>query len=316
MRPGAPGTGDRSTGDTSGRPGPMVAADADSLAATLPSLVLEAERIAATVAAGLHGLKRSGPGETFWQYRPALPGEPVTRIDWRQSARSHRAYVRETEAEHAQTVYLWCDLSPSMRWSSLPSSLPLKRDRAILLLLATASLLERSGERVRLLSPAGHVDLPPGSGRLASRIALAMTVLAERTDLSGLPTAVALPPHAQLIIASDLLAPDTDITALFRTLTGNGLRSHIIHIVDPAEQELPYSGRVRFEGTEHEPDVILPAVETLQNDYGKLFATRQASLRDLAERGRHTFQPHRTDASPTTALLALSASLAGHRGTR
>ncbi|MFT8805119.1 MAG: DUF58 domain-containing protein [Acetobacter aceti] len=292
----------------------IVASEADRLASTLSSLVLEAERIATTVSAGLHGQRRSGPGETFWQYRPALPGEPVTCIDWRQSARSHKAYVRETEAEHAQTIYLWCDLSPSMIWSSQPSSLPLKRDRAILLLLAVASLLERSGERVRLVSPNGRVDLPLGAGRIASRIALALASLAKQPDESTLLKGSALPPYSQLVIASDLLAPDREVTTLFRQLAGSGVRAHILQIIDPAERDLPYSGRIRFEGLENEPDLILPAVETLRPDYAGVFARRQTRLRTIAEGCRHTFQPHQTDTSTASALLSLSASLSGHRG--
>lgn len=313
IRSASPAAGRDTAALISGSPA-VLASEADRLAATLASLVPEAERIAATVAAGLHGQRRSGPGETFWQYRPALPGEPVTRIDWRQSARSHKAYVRETEAEHAQTIHLWCDLSPSMVWSSQPFSLPLKRDRAILLLLAAASLLERSGERVRLVSPNGRVDLPPGAGRIASRIALALTSLVRQSDETALLKGTVLPPHSQLVIASDLLAPDKDVTTLFRQLSGSGVRAHILQIIDPAERALPYAGRIRFEGLENEASLTLPAVETLRPEYDAAFARRQAHLRAIAERCRHTFQPHQTDTSAAAALLSLSASLSGHRG--
>ena len=40
-----------------------------SLAASLPRLVLEARRIANNVIHGLHGRRRAGAGESFWQYR-------------------------------------------------------------------------------------------------------------------------------------------------------------------------------------------------------------------------------------------------------
>ena len=43
---------------------------ANAASQTLPPLLVEAERIAATVMQGIHGRKRSGPGESFWQYRP------------------------------------------------------------------------------------------------------------------------------------------------------------------------------------------------------------------------------------------------------
>ena len=89
-----------------------------SLAQTMPRLILEARRIAATVIHGLHGRKRAGPGENFWQYRRFLSGEPARRVDWRRSARDEHLYVREQEWEAAHTVWLWPDRSPSMAFCS------------------------------------------------------------------------------------------------------------------------------------------------------------------------------------------------------
>jgi uncharacterized protein (DUF58 family) len=92
--------------------------EARSLAQTMPRLILEARRIAATVIHGLHGRKRAGPGENFWQYRRFLSGEPARRVDWRRSARDEHLYVREQEWEAAHTVWLWPDRSPSMAFRS------------------------------------------------------------------------------------------------------------------------------------------------------------------------------------------------------
>ena len=44
-------------------------AEGHGLADRVPELSLEAQRIAATVAHGVHGRRRSGPGENFWQFR-------------------------------------------------------------------------------------------------------------------------------------------------------------------------------------------------------------------------------------------------------
>src|SRR6476620_10112334 len=91
---------------------------ARTLAQTMPRLILEARRIAATVIHGLHGRKRAGPGENFWQYRRFISGEPARRVDWRRSARDGILYVREQEWEAAHTVWIWPDRSPSMRFMS------------------------------------------------------------------------------------------------------------------------------------------------------------------------------------------------------
>ena len=93
----------------------------------MPRLILEARRIAATVIHGLHGRRRAGPGENFWQYRRFLSGEPARRVDWRRSARDDHLYVREQEWEAAHTVWIWAgplalDGVHLARWRRNPSS--------------------------------------------------------------------------------------------------------------------------------------------------------------------------------------------------
>src|SRR5207245_9764183 len=95
-----------------------VSCDARTLAQTRARLIIDARRIAATVIHGLHGRKRDGPRENFWQYRRFLSGEPARRVDWRRSARDEHLYVREQEWEAAHTVWLWPDRSPSMAFRS------------------------------------------------------------------------------------------------------------------------------------------------------------------------------------------------------
>src|ERR1700756_2802681 len=89
-----------------------------TLAATMPRLILEARRVAATIIHGLHGRRRAGPGENFWQYRRFMSGEPAARVDWRRSARDDHLYVREQEWEAAHTVWIWPDRSASMTFKS------------------------------------------------------------------------------------------------------------------------------------------------------------------------------------------------------
>ena len=48
---------------------PLWRRDAATLAARLPSLVVAAKQIAQSVMHGVHGRRRAGPGETFWQFR-------------------------------------------------------------------------------------------------------------------------------------------------------------------------------------------------------------------------------------------------------
>ena len=92
--------------------------EAHALAARLPELVLDALKVANTVAHGIHGRRRAGSGETFWQFRQFQGGDPATIIDWRRSASSDQLYVREREWEASHTFWLWPDISASMAFRS------------------------------------------------------------------------------------------------------------------------------------------------------------------------------------------------------
>src|SRR6266850_2568154 len=97
---------------------PRAVGESQTLSATMPRLILEARRVAATVIHGLHGRRRAGNGENFWQFRRFVSGEPAARVDWRRSARDDHLYVREQEWEAAHTVWIWPDRSPSMVFAS------------------------------------------------------------------------------------------------------------------------------------------------------------------------------------------------------
>ena len=180
---------------------------AEALGARLPPLLVAAERVAATVAQGVHGRRRVGQGDSFWQFRRFVPGDLIARIDWRQSAKSGRPapdgwFIRETEWEAAQTVCLWRDTSSSMHWRSRGAPVE-KHERAGLLLLALASLLLRGGERVAMIEPDARPDFRPFRAGPAGR----GTDRSSPDDDVGLPPLVALPRHARVVLFGDFLSP-------------------------------------------------------------------------------------------------------------
>ena len=271
-------------------------------------MMVAAERVAATVAQGVHGRRRVGQGDSFWQFRPFLPGDEARRIDWRQSAKSDRAFVRETEWEAAQTVFLWADGSASMRWHSRGMAVE-KRERAEILLLALASLLLRGGERVVLLRPGARaLSGRVGLERLAGELLASDPVAADEN--AGLPPPVTLPRHARVVLFGDFLAPLAEIQAEIGRLAGVPVSGHVMQILDPAEAVLPYAGRVRFEGLEQEAPLLIPRVDVLRDAYAEKLAAQQDGLRAICGAAGFGFAVHRTDHAPEVALLALYAALA------
>src|SRR6516164_2721913 len=285
---------------------------AEQTAAVLPPLLVVAERVAVTVAQGVHGRRRVGQGETFWQFRQYEPGDAATRIDWRESAKSQRLYVRETEWEAAQSVWLWRDASASMGYTSagyLPGAAwPTKLDRAELLLLALASLLVRGGERLTLLG----TGMGPMSGRIAlSRVA--EMIGREGPEGESLPDFEPLPRFAQLVFIGDFLSPLEAISTAMARFAGAGLKGHLLQVVDPAEEDLPFDGRVRFEGVEERDQVVIGRVESIRGDYAARFKRHRDGLAAIASALGWSFGFHRTDHPPHLALLALHAALSPDR---
>lgn len=282
---------------------------AEAAAAALPPLLVAAERVAATVAQGVHGRRRVGLGETFWQFRQYQPGDPASRIDWRESAKTQRLFIREMEWEAAQSVFLWRDTSASMDYAS-DATLPTKRARADLLILALAALLLRGGERVTLLGS----GLTPTHGRaVLERMALTLERGGQGDEL---PAFEPLPRFAHLVLIGDLLAPLETIEARVARFAARGLKGHLLQLLDPAEESLPFTGRVRFEGLEREAPVLISRVETVRDAYIEKLARQRAGLAALARAAQWTFGTHRTDRPPYLALLALHAALAPPPGRR
>jgi uncharacterized protein (DUF58 family) len=272
---------------------------AEALGATLPPLVVQAERVASTVMQGVHGRRRPGQGDAFWQFRPYLPGDSAARVDWRQSAKSDRLFVRETEWEAAQTVALWCQADAGMAWRS-DAMLPTKQARAELLVLALSALLFRGGERVRLF---GLPRAFSGRGALTS-LAQSLPHQAERAEDARIPR------HARAVLIGDFLAPLEETRRRVAQLAAGAVRGHLLQVLDPAEETLPFTGRVRFQALGAAEEALVPRVEGVRALYEERLARHRDGLAALAAASGWSFATHRTDQPPETALLALHRRLA------
>lgn len=278
---------------------------AETLAAFLPALMAEAERVANTVAQGVHGRRRIGVGETFWEYRHQRPEDPVSAIDWRQSAKSDHLYVRENEWEAAESIWLWRDASASMTYQS-PFAPCTKLDRATVLTLAIGSLLIRGGERIGKLGD----PHPPSTGRATLR-RVAMALMTDPHTGPSLPKLEALPRFAQVVWVGDFLEPAGEMEKIIQFYASRGVKGHLMQVLDPAEEDLPFEGRTKFEGMEERIDLTVGRAEALRVEYQERMTWHQEALTRAAQRFGWTFAIHRTDRSAQTALLTLYAGLAG-----
>jgi uncharacterized protein (DUF58 family) len=295
--------------DSQRTPGARDSEQASSLAARLPRLAPEARRVSAFVN-GVHGRRKAGPGETFWQYRMLSPGESAGGIDWRRSARENRLYVKEREWEASHTIWMWADRSGSMGFkSSLAQSS--KVDRGLVLALALADALVDSGERVGLLG----LTRPIASRRVVER--LVENISNDKAGLSAdLPPARAIGRLDEVLLISDWLTPLPKVLEALGAIGVQGGRGHLVMIVDPVEETFPFAGQAEL--LDVESDMKLDVGDA--NAWGKEYRIRIAAHRDaIASACRKlgwTFTIHRTDRNASEAALRLAGLISSARDMR
>jgi uncharacterized protein (DUF58 family) len=295
--------------DDARSPGRRETTDALTLARRLPRLVLEARRVAATLAHGIHGRRRAGPGESFWQFRPFVTGEAAQRVDWRRSGRDDRLYVREREWETAHTVWLWVDRSASMGFVSDLAQAP-KIERGLVLGLALADAFVEAGERVGLLG----LMAPRATRQITEKIAEA--VVADRWSLEDdLPPRAPVATLDEAVLIGDFLSPVDEIAAVVEGISGRGARGHLVMIVDPVEETFPFQGQAVLHDLEVGLKLRIGDAGSWGAAYRERILRHRAEIEEVVRARGWTLTIHRTDRPASEAALRLMTLVTTSRGT-
>jgi uncharacterized protein (DUF58 family) len=281
---------------------------AAALASRMPRLVLEARRVSSMLAHGLHGRRRAGPGESFWQFRPFVTGEAAARVDWRRSARDDRLYVREREWEAAHNIWLWIDRSASMGFSSDLAAAS-KVERALVLGLALADAFVDGGERVGLL---GLTRATASRGIVEN---LAQAIVADRAGFDD-----DLPPRAhpsrfdEVVLISDFLTPPERLAASLSELAAGGSRGHLLMVADPIEETFPFTGQAVLHDLEGGASLDIGDAGAWGEAYRARIAAHRDRLREIARTRNWTLTLHRTDRPASEAALRLATLIIARGG--
>ncbi len=280
-----------------------LAQEAAQLAGRLPDLLMQSRLIANTIAHGIHGRRRAGPGETFWQFRHFQSGEPARRVDWRRSARDDHLYVRETEWEASHTVWISVDRSPSMYFRSHLSQVR-KIERAIVTALALTDLLVRGGERVGLVGL-----MRPSARRTAAEQAADSFARQPLIDDDVLPQPETFGRFSEFIHIGDLLSPLDEVEAALTAIAARRVHGHVVQVMDPAEETFPFSGRTEFRDPEGGLRFVAGRAESVRDAFQARMAERRDWMRRLSERLGWTNLVHHTDRPAQELVLALHMRL-------
>ncbi|WP_424931621.1 DUF58 domain-containing protein [Amaricoccus macauensis] len=277
--------------------------DAEKIGGALPPLLAEAEILAGTVAQGAHGRRRAGHGESFWQYRQAVPGDARSMVDWRRSGRSDLQYIREMEWESSQTVSIWVDDALSMDYRAEGSERS-KRERASLLALAVSVLLMKGGERVSLMGT--NAALPRTGRAQLNRMAMELggEPREDRGDY-GDPPQDTMPRGGRAAFFSDFLGDLNTLTPVLSHAADQGVKGCFVQVLDESEEVFPFDGRVIFESMGGDTEFEAQRARSLREAYKAKLKSHRARLDEIAHHLGWRVLHHRTSESPRKALLWL-----------
>jgi uncharacterized protein (DUF58 family) len=273
-------------------------ASAHQLSASLGAIVLEARALAGAILPGLHGLRRAGRGERYWQHREMRDGETLRGVDWRRSARSDRLYARELEQENPARLQIWCDLRPSMDWTGAPAR-HTKAQAGLVLGLGLGLAVLEAGEAVMVL----------GSGpvRRDSDMALGLLRAGQAGPIAG---ATGARSGNVLLVSDGLEPPDVWHRRVLGLRNGRG-EVFVALFADPAEINFPYSGRLQVTAPKQAWQV--GRAEVAASNWAKVYGDHMASVRvAIEDAGGHVFS-HRADQPVTPIALQIANRLSGAR---
>lgn len=279
----------------------------EGLAAQLPALRAEANRLAGTAYMGEHGRRRAGNGEDFWQFRHAVAGDAAKLIDWRRSAREEGLFVREKEWQSVQTVFIWADPGLSMAFSG-HANRPTKEFCARSVALATAILLVQMGERVGLLSDHN----PPQSGiAQIERLTHALVAPPSQDDHTEILSRD-FPKGSHAVLISDFLGDLDQVERVVREVADVGGRGALVQILDPVEESFPFDGRTVFESVAGTTQFETRRARGLKEAYREKLAARKDALRTIALKWGWQTVVHHTDTPSSNLMLWLHRSIEGN----
>ena len=279
------------------------------LATRLAGLTLRAKRPVDGLLAGMHRSPHRGASAIFKEHREYRPGDDPRLIDWRAYARSDRYAIKHFEHETQMRGTLALDISPSMRWGSGDTT---KLDHATTLLAALAYVLTKQGDAVSLVTfdatirdrlPArsgpAHLDYlmrtlaAPAISKSETALHASLDELIEHAGRMGL-----------VVIASDLLDLRPDALDPIARIQARGHQTVVLHVLDPAEIELPYEQPLHFEGLEGEAPVEVDPKGIRRRYRESIDAFIESCRRRVVAAGGR-YQLARTDTPPEHTLLQL-----------
>ncbi len=263
--------------------------------------------------AGVHRSPFHGFSVEFAEHREYAPGDDLRYLDWKVFGRTDKYYLKQFEEETNLACYLLLDTSESMDYRSerAPMSKLQYAQRAA---LALGYLVLRQQDSIGLVTFDEEIRslIRPSSN--PSHIKQLLHVLDKSVPHGQTSTGPIFHDLAErfkrrglVVVLSDCF---DDVQALMTGLKHFRHRRHeviLLHVLDPAESEFPFSQTTRFQGLEGWPDVVIEP-GSLRNAYLDEFASFVHRLKKGCREHRIDYVPMPTDQPLEVALSSYLAT--------
>lgn len=177
-----------------------------------------------------------------------------------------------------------------------------KESRALVIVLALAEILSRSGERIAYPQVFAPTSSRLGAERLAASL-FSVEALSPSPDLNAVSR------HSECVYVSDFLDPVEDIKEKLDPLASRNVRVHLVEVTDPAEENFPYFGRTEFVDPETGSKLTAGRADTLAAGYRQLYVARREELTRFAKARGWSYVTTKTDGLASGALVQLFGTL-------
>lgn len=190
----------------------MLTSEASQLLARARRVRLAPYGAATTALAGSYRSAFRGTGMEYEESREYAPGDDVSAMDWKATARLGRPFVKRLREERSRTLMLAVDVSPSMAFAAAGPSL-YETAALAAVTLAVSAVANRDRVGLVLFSDRVEAFVPPSAGP-AVPFAVARALTETR------PTGTATDPAPALALARTALAHRAVVFVLSDFLAG------------------------------------------------------------------------------------------------
>ncbi len=249
---------------------------------------------------GEHLLKKSGRAETFRQFREYIPGDEISAVDWKSSAKSDKVFVKQRESRVPRRYQFWCEDYKGMYFKSPPranNTIYSKIEAAWILSIAAAILAVDNGDMISLMDG----DTPKrGEKALGDMLHQLCDTFDAPPDISLMDLEPKKTASAFSFLIGDFLAPIQDLSKALESFNTHhvGYNGYLIQVLDRAELTLPYKGRVLFEGYAADNENTrfdIQNIESIRGQYIERMDAHNNAVKNIAMRHGFLYHLHVTD---------------------